>query len=105
MYFLWKPKDGKPQRSQGVTRDINASGIYVLANELPAVGALVLMDISLPKMGDHGLGLSLTGEGVVIRVEPGGSHGADTRKAGFAASVQLYPEASASVLSRLETSE
>ena len=49
-------------------------------------------------------GMSLAGEGVVLRVEPHGSRGADISQGGFAASVQFYPEASASVLSHLETS-
>ena len=102
--FLWAPQEGKPQSGQGATRDINASGVYVLADDLPPVGALVQLDILLPKLGDPGFGMSLAGEGVVLRVEPRGSRGADTSKGGFAASVQFYPEAAASALSRLETS-
>jgi hypothetical protein len=103
-FFLWAPQGGKPQSGRGVTRDINASGVYILADDLPPVGALVQLDILLPKLEDPGFGMSLAGEGVVLRVEPRGSQGAGTSKAGFAASVQFYPEASASVLSRLETS-
>jgi hypothetical protein len=102
--FMWAPQDRKPQSGQGVTRDINASGVYVLTDELPAVGALVQLDILLPKLENPGFGMSLAGEGVVLRVEPRGAQGAGTSKAGFAASVQFYPEASASDLSRLETS-
>jgi len=100
-HFLWAPQDGKPQSGKGVTRDINASGVYVLANELPPVGALVQLDILLPKLGDPGVGMSLAGEGVVLRVEP---QGTGTSRGGFAASVQFYPEAAASAFSRLETS-
>lgn len=99
--FLWAPHEGKPKSGQGVTRDINASGVYVLTDVLPPVGALVQLDILIPKLGDHGFGMSLAGEGVVLRVEP---QGAGTSEAGFAASVQFYPEETASVLSRLETS-
>lgn len=104
MFFLWGPQEGKPQSSQGVTRDINTSGVYILADKLPTVGTLIQLDILLPKLDEPGFGMSLAGEGVVLRVEPHGSQGAGTSKAGFAASVQFYPEASASVLSRLETS-
>jgi hypothetical protein len=103
-HFLWAPQGGKPQSGRGITRDINASGVYVLADELPPMGALVQLDILVPKLEDHGFGMSLSGEGVVLRIEPHGSRGAGTSKAGFAASVQFYPEASASDLSRQETS-
>jgi hypothetical protein len=103
--FSWAHQNGEPQDGKGVTRDINASGVYVLSDELPPVGALVQLDILLPKLEDPGFGMSLAGEGIVLRVEPHGSEGAGTSKAGFAASVQFYPEATASTLSRMETSE
>ena len=79
---------------------MNASGVYVLTDALPPVGALVQLDILIPKLVEPGFGMSLAGEGVVLRVEP---HGAGTNGAGFAASVQFYPEETASVLSRLGT--
>jgi len=103
--FLWAPQEGKSQSGEGVTRDINASGVYVLTNSLPPVGALIQLDIPLPKLEEPGFGMSLAGEGVVLRVEPRGSQGAGTSEAGFAASVQFYPEEMASVLWRLESSE
>ncbi len=99
--FTWAPQEGKPRNGKGVTRDVNASGVYVLTDVLPPVGALVQLDILIPKLEDPGFGMSLAGEGVVLRVEP---QGAGTSEAGFAASVQFYPEETASVLSRLETS-
>jgi hypothetical protein len=103
--FLWAPHEGKARSGQGVTRDINASGVYVLTDVLPPVGALVQLDILLPKLEDPGFGMSLAGEGVVLRVEPQSAQGAGTSGAGFAASMQFYPEDTASVLSRLETSK
>ncbi len=102
--FLWAAQEGKPQSGQGVTRDMNASGVYVLTDALPPVGALVQLDILLPKLVDPGFGMSLAGEGVVLRVDPRGSEDTGRKEAGFAASVQFYPEEAASVLSRLETS-
>ena len=101
--FLWAPHEGNPQSGQGMTRDINASGVYIQTEVLPPVGALVQLDILLPKLDDPGFGMSLAGEGVVLRVEPHGPKSADAGEAGFAASVQFYPEETASVLSRLET--
>ena len=94
---------GGPQGGQGVTRDINASGVYVLTDALPPVGALVQLEVLLPKLADRGVGMCLAGEGVVIRVEPSGSQGAGTSERGFAASVHFYPESTASALSHLES--
>lgn len=102
--FLWAPHEGKPKSGKGVTRDINASGVYVITDVLPPVGALLQLDVLIPKLEDPGFGMSLAGEGVVLRVEPQGPEGAHS-EGGFAASVQFHPEESASVLSRLETSE
>jgi hypothetical protein len=99
--FLWAAHESKTQSGHGVTRDINASGVYVLTDALPPVGALVQLDVLLPKLEDPGFGMSLAGEGVVLRVEP---QGAGTSDPGFAAAAQFYPEETASVLSRLETS-
>ena len=101
--FMAAPHEGKPQTGRGMTRDINASGVYVLSDALPPVGARIQLDILLPKLEDPGFGMSLAGEGVVLRVEPRGAQGTGLSKAGFAASVQFYPEETASVLSRLET--
>jgi len=103
--FLWAlPQDGKPRSGKGVTRDINISGVYVLTDTLPPVGARVQMEIVLPKMADTGFGMRLHGEGVVHRSEPRGSKGAGSSDEGFAASVHFYPEATAWVLSHLATS-
>ncbi len=100
--FLWAPHEGQPRGGKGVTRDINASGVYVLTDQLPPVGALVQLEVLLPKMVDPGVGMSLAGEGVVLRVEPHGSQGTGTNERGFAASVHFYPESTASALSSLD---
>jgi hypothetical protein len=63
------------------------------------------MDILLPKLAYSGLGMHLTGEGVVLRVERHGPNVSNTREGGFAASVQFYPEAAELVLSKLKNSE
>jgi hypothetical protein len=98
--FLWAPQNGPPQSGKGVTRDIGASGVCVLANRVPPVGSRVQMDILLPKLKDSGPGMHLNGEGIVVRVEPRGRAG----EGGFAAEVQFYPEASEMFLSHLNCS-
>ena len=102
--FMWAPQDGDPQSVQGVTRDINTFGVYILTNALPPAGALVQMEIVLPKLTDTGPGMHLTGEGVVLRVEPRRTKADGTTECGFAASVQFYPEPMESVLSHLKIS-
>jgi hypothetical protein len=49
--FTWAPPDGKPRNGKGVTRDINALGVYVQTDSLPPVGARVQMEILLPQAG------------------------------------------------------
>jgi hypothetical protein len=97
--FMWAQPVGEPQSGQGVTRDINTSGVYVHTDAVPPVGARVQMEIVLPKLGDSSPGMHLQGEGMVLRCEDG-----DANKSGFAASVQFYPEASEAVLSHLNAS-
>jgi hypothetical protein len=101
---MWARQDGKPQSGHGTTRDINTVGVFVQTDALPPVGALVQMEIVLPKLGDSGPGMHLTGEGLVLRCESGGTKGIGLVGGGFAASVQFYPETAESVLSHLKSS-
>ena len=102
--FIWALREGKPQTGQGVTRDINTAGVYVQTDALPPVGSRIQMEIVLPKLGDTGPGLKLAGEGVVLRREPSSATGVAASRGGFAASIQFYPETTASALSRMESS-
>jgi hypothetical protein len=103
-HFMWAPKDGKPQSGQGVTRDINTFGVYVQTNALPPAGALVQVEIVLPRLVDAGPGMRLTGEGIVLRREADSAKGISATGGGFAATMQFYPEATESVLSHLKSS-
>jgi hypothetical protein len=104
VFFSWAPQNGTPESGGGITRDVSATGIYVCADETPPVGALIQMDIQLPNLAGGGPGTHLTGEGVVLRVDPRSNKMADASNGGFAASVQFYPEPSESVLSHLKGS-
>lgn len=101
--FFWAPPNGPVRSGQGFTRDINTSGVYVLANLSPPVGSLVQVDIPLPKLANDGLGMHLMGEGVVVRIEPRNANDESLVQGGFAASVQFYPEASELVLTHIKT--
>ncbi len=95
--LVWARQDGKPQRGQGVTRDLSTFGVYIPKIALPQVGAHVQIDIAHTEMVDSSNRLQLHGESVVLRSEP---H--DVSEGGLAASARFYPETTALVSSRLE---
>lgn len=105
VFFCWATPSGPPESGDGMTRDIDTTGAYIYSMELPPVGARVQMDILLPTVSGGGSGAHLTGEGVVIRVEPHNEKGSSTSESGFAVSMQFYVESSESVLSHLKRSE
>ena len=102
--FMWALQCGQSLSGEGITRDINISGVYIMADGLPPVGALIQMDIFLPNLTDSGSGMHLYGEGVVLRAEPRGARGDDSSESGFAASVQFYPETSELFFSHIKDS-
>lgn len=95
--FMWASQDGRSKNGQGVTRDINTSGVFIEADALPPVGARVQIEIVLPKLADSSPGMHLLGEGVVLRCAYG-----DATQRGFAASAHFYPETVDMVLSQLK---
>ena len=105
VFFYWATPNGPPESGDGMTRDINTAGAYISSMELPPVGARVQMDIMLPNIMGGELGAHLTGEGLVLRVDPQNEKAPSTSESGFAVSMQFYVESSESVLSRLKHSE
>jgi hypothetical protein len=97
--FIWALQSGAPQSGRGITRDMNTFGVYVHTDALPPVGALVEMEIVLPKLADSGPGMHLHAEGVVLRCDYRGAN-----ECGFAASAQFYPETADVILSQLKVS-
>lgn len=61
------------------------SGVYILKDVLPPFGALVQLEVLLPRMEDPGVGVSLAGEGEVLRDEPNSSRRTETSGAGLIA--------------------
>jgi hypothetical protein len=104
VFFYWATPNGPPQNGEGMTRDIDTNGAYINASEPPPVGALVQMDIMLPNLSG-GPGVHLTGEGIVLRVEPPNAKTTSASDSGFAVSVQFYLQSPESVLSHLKRSE
>ncbi len=104
VFFFWNPQCGPPQSGEGFTRDVTAAGVYIIADQTPAIGELVQMDILLPNPVPGGSEMHLTGKGVVLRVEPDRSRIGDDSNCGFAVSVRFHPELSKSVRSYLRGS-
>jgi hypothetical protein len=98
--FLWSSQDGVPHSGQGVTRDINTTGVYVQVNVFPPAGSRIQMEILLPGLSNARHGMHLSGEGIVIRTEPR----RPACEGGFAAEVQFYPETQEGLLSHLSCS-
>jgi hypothetical protein len=105
VFFYWATPNELPQSGDGMTRDIDSAGAYINSCELPPVGARVQMEIMLPTILGGELGAHLTGEGVVLRVEPNNGKALGSSDGGFAVSVQFYVQSSESVLSHLKRSE
>jgi len=92
--FWWPSLDGAVQASEGMTRDISSSGLMVLAEKCPPVGAHVQLRVLVSRSSNNPVPLELHGEGLVIRVEYGMAAPLRFLPAGFAASVLFHQERS-----------
>jgi len=78
--FSWEYSNGSTMRGEGHTRDISATGVFVLtAHPLPS-GAVVKLEVSLPSLrAPQQPGVRLQTLGHVVRSEPlGFAAAADT---------------------------
>jgi hypothetical protein len=69
--FWWSGLSGETNFATGLTRDLGSGGVCVIADVLPLPGAVVMLEIDLPRSGDR-FGLShpdliLQAEGTVLR--------------------------------------
>ncbi len=67
--FSWQDGEGEPRRAEGMTRDISLRGLFVLAAEVPDLGAYVEVDAYLPPVNGRGKTFRLHGDGKVLRIE------------------------------------
>lgn len=75
-----------------MTRDISSRAVRVNTIECPPPGTLIQMAITLTQGHGRRHGVTLHGEGVVVSVEGDDRSPSYGCSAGFAASVQFYPE-------------
>ena len=93
VYLWWRHDDGKPLQLAGVTRDISMKGIFFLTAAVIHVGTRLELEVVLPTLNGQGRGMTLHGEGKVLRVEPIG-----TVEKGIAAEVAFEGEPEATLL-------
>ena len=103
--FYWATPNGPPKSGHGMTREIDTTGAYIKSMDLPPVGARVQMEVMLPNILGGEFGAHLSGEGVVLQVEPNNGKTPGVSEGGFSVSMQFYVESPESVLSHLKRSE
>jgi PilZ domain len=90
--FWWTCADRAIHRGEGVTRDISKGGVLVRAAECPPVGAPIQIAVALQRLRDGRYGMTLSGEGTVIRVIRNASISEPACHDDFAAAVTLNLE-------------
>jgi hypothetical protein len=79
--FMWVGTGGDDLMGTGDTRDISASGMFVLSVDCPPRDTQLNCEVTVPRSRSAG-SLQIKTEGRVIRVEPG----TDRSRCGFAVS-------------------
>jgi hypothetical protein len=67
--FEWMDGEGLPQQGQGFTRDISPKGIFIHSDSQPPAKADVQVEVALHSVANDVTSLSMSAEGLVIRVE------------------------------------
>lgn len=81
--FSWRRSDGTYQEAEGVTRDISMRGIFVLAANVPEMGANIELYAYLPALSEQGKVTKLHADGRILRVEQQGATGKGFAAEGF----------------------
>jgi hypothetical protein len=66
--FTWSSTGGQQQTAKGRTRNISLRGLFVFTDVFPAVGTVVMFNVTLPSLTE-GLELVLRATGTVTRIE------------------------------------
>jgi PilZ domain len=78
--YIWANSDATEHSAAGVTRDVSESGVFIIGDSLPPVGATVQFEVSFSFRDDSQI--EMRAHGKVLRVEATGS---DRMPRGFAA--------------------
>jgi len=80
VFFTWRGKGGPLLRGEGLTRDISASGAYVLSMASPPLRAVLKVEFALPRPSGKGQ-TRIKGKLVVLRIDRNAKAG---KRVGFA---------------------
>jgi PilZ domain len=78
--YVWTNSDATEHTAAGVTRDVSESGVFIVGDSLPPVGAALQFEVSFSFRDDSQI--EMRGHGKVLRVE---ATGRDQMPRGFAA--------------------
>jgi len=92
--YSWSSLRGQVCSGEGETRNMSDSGILVVGDQCPPIGALIQISMRLPSPRGKPFGMKLYGEGRVVRSEKIETSPGNTPSTLFAASMHFYPETS-----------
>jgi hypothetical protein len=67
--FRWATRNGLHRQGKGKSRDISQGGAFVMARNLPPIGASICLSIEFPQTNTSGRLLCMEMAGEVVRVE------------------------------------
>jgi hypothetical protein len=67
--FEWRDEHGQSHSGAGFTRDISASGVFILSAHQPPTGSWSQIEVLLPAQQQAEQGLKLSSNALVTRVE------------------------------------
>jgi hypothetical protein len=67
--FFWKGPRGSLQRSEGYTRDISASGVFIMAENCPPEDSSIRFEVKLPALDASGPPVRIRAAGQVVRTD------------------------------------
>jgi hypothetical protein len=67
--FRWSTRNGLHRQGKGKSRDISEGGAFVMARNLPPIGASICLSIEFPRTDTSGRLLCMEMGGEVVRVE------------------------------------
>jgi hypothetical protein len=67
--FFWKGPRGSLQKSEGLTRDISASGVFIMAENCPPAESSIRFEVKLPALDASGPPVRIRAAGQVVRTD------------------------------------
>jgi hypothetical protein len=65
--FFWKGPRGSRQKAEGLTRDISADGVFIMAESCPPMESSIEFEVKLPALDVSGPPVKIRAAGQVVR--------------------------------------